>query len=443
MKGIDVNIQDESRPKDSHSWYVLSILVLVYIFSYIDRTILVLLVDPIKLTLGISDTELSLLHGFAFASFYTFLGIPMGWLADRGNRLKLIEVSTYVWSIATILTGFCNSFLQMFVARIGLGVGESALSPAVYSLLSDYFKPEKLSRALSFYNAGLFIGSGLALVIGGVLIDLAPELDLPVIGNLEAWQVTFIIVGLPGVLLALWVRSISEPRRLGFGSEKTHKTHLFHYLSRAISHIRQKPQAYLYHFFGYSLYAFIWAGTAAWIPSHLIRNFDWTASQVGSSYGVLVVVFGLLGVTSGGWLCSKLRDCGFKDAEIRTGLIGVLLTMPFGVLAPLTSNTFLALIGFAGLTFFASFPWGAATAALQIITPNRLRAIISGFFLFLINMAGIGIAPTIIALITDIGFGDDTAVRYSLSIVVGIAAPMSAVLLWRGLKPFTDAVEEL
>ena len=437
-------ISDKNNyPKEGHSWYVLVILLLVYIFSYIDRTILVLLVDPIKSALDITDTELSILHGFAFAIFYTFLGIPMGWLADKGNRLKIVRLSTYVWSFATIITGFCNSFFQMFIARIGLGVGESALSPAVYSLLSDYFKPEKLSRALSFYNAGLFIGSGLALVIGGFLIDLAPGLDLPFFGYLEPWRVTFIIVGLPGILLALWLVRIPEPRRLGLGSENSSENSLFSFLSKALSQIRRQPEAYLYHFFGFSFYAFIWAGTAAWIPSHFIRNFQWSASQVGSSYGVLVVLFGLLGVTSGGFLCGKLRMAGFKDAEIRTGFIGILFTFPFGVLAPLTSNTYLALIGFAGLTFFASFPWGAATAALQIITPNRLRAIISGFFLFLINMAGIGIAPTVIALITDFGFGYDAAVRYSLSIVVGIAAPISCFLLWLGLKPYKNAIEDI
>ena len=430
-------------PRENYSLYVLSVLVVVYIFTYINRTILVLLVDPIKLTLGISDTELSILHGFAFAIFYTFLGIPMGWLADRGNRIKIIRLSTYVWSLAAILTGACNSFLQMFFARVGLGIGTSALSPAVYSLLSDYFRSEKLSKALSFYNTGLFIGSGLALVIAGFLIDLTPGINLPLIGYLEPWRVTFIIVGLPGIILAIWLTTIPEPQRLGFGSEKSDKNSLVSYLNMAVSYIRERPKAYLYHFCGFSFYAFIWAGTAAWIPSHFIRNFQWSPSEVGSSYGLLVIIFGLLGVMSGGFVCGKLRENGFKDAEVRTGLIGILFTLPFGVISPLLSNPYLALFSFAGLTFFASFPWGAATAALQIITPNRLRAIISGFFLFIINMAGVGIAPTIIALITDFVFGYDAAVKYSLSIAVGIAAPISALLLWLGLNPYRKVIEEI
>ena len=165
--------------------------------------------------------------------------------------------------------------------------------------------------------------------------------------------------------------------------------------------------------------------------------------EVGGTYGLIVVVFGLIGVTAGGMLAGHWRKQGKADAEIRTGIVGVLFTLPVGVLAPLTSNPTLAIVGFAGLTFFASFPWGAATAALQIITPNRLRAIVSAMFLFLVNLAGIGLAPTVIALITDVGFGYDEAVRYSLSIAVGVVAPISAFLLWRCAEPYRVEAERI
>ncbi len=433
----------EEYPDEAYAWYVMMVLVIAYAFSYVDRTIIALLVDPIRASLDITDTQISLLHGIAFALFYTLLGMPIGWLADRGNRIRIISVGTLLWSIATAACGFANSFGQMFVARVAVGVGEAALSPSVYSLATDYFRPEKLSRALSVYNAGLFIGSGLALVIGGAVIAITPALDIPVLGHFEPWQVTFMYVGLPGVLIALWAYSLREPKRLGTTPEGEQHQGLGGHVSRAFRYIRTRPAAYLYHFTGFSLYAFIWTGTSFWIPSHFIRNFGWSQGEIGGTYGMIVVVFGILGVTAGGMLAGHWRKTGKTDAELRTGIVGVLMTLPFGVLAPLMPNATAALIGFAGLTFFASFPWGAATAALQIITPNRLRAMISAIFLFLINLVGIGIAATVIAMIKDFVFGYDEAINYAISISVGVVAPVSAVLLWRGLAPYRAVVQDM
>ena len=435
--------KSDEYPSESYAWYVMVVLVVAYTISYVDRTILTLLVQPIRDSLGISDTEISLLHGFAFALFYTLLGMPIGWLADRGNRIKIISAGIYLWSLATAACGLANSFLQMFIARVSVGVGEAALSPSAYSLVTDYFRPEKLARAFSFYNAGLFIGSGLALVIGGAVIEITPALDLPVVGHLEPWQVTFIYVGLPGVLVGLWAMSLREPKRLGVTASEDIRLSLGGHIKRTANYIITKPKAYLFHFFGFAIYAFIWTGTAAWIPTHFIRIFGMSPGEVGGTYGVIVVVFGLAGVTAGGILAGHWRKQGKIDAEIRTGITGVLLTLPFGVAAPLMPNVTLAFVGFAGLTFFASFPWGAATAALQLITPNRLRAMVSALFLFIVNLAGIGLAPTVIAMITDFGFGYDNAVKYSLSIAVAVAAPLSAFLLWKCLDPFRQAAEDM
>ena len=429
-------------PDERYAWYVVGVLVFAYVFSYIDRTILTLLVEPIRDSLEISDTQISLLHGLAFAIFYTLLGIPIGWLADRGNRVKIASAGVFLWSIATAFCGLANSFASMFVARVAVGVGEAALSPCAYSMLADYFRPAKLARALSAYNAGLFIGSGLAIVIGSVVIEITPALDLPIIGYLEPWQVTFLYVGLPGVLVAVWLFSVREPARLGSSPQDETGKGLAEHVAQGLKYMLRRPGAYFFHIAGFSFYAFIWTGTSFWIPTYFIRTFDWTIGDLGTSYGLIVVIFGILGVTSGGILAGRLREKGYLDAEIRTGIFGVCMTLPFGILSPLSPNPTLALIGFAGLTFFTSFPWGAATAALQIITPNRLRAMISAIFLCIINIAGIGIAPTAFALITDAVFGYDGAVKYALSIGVGIAAPLSGYFLWRCLKPYRAAAED-
>lgn len=442
-KQVQAEPQTEEYPDESYSWYVMVVLVIAYAFSYVDRTIIALLVEPIRESLDITDTEISLLHGIAFALFYTLLGMPIGWLADRGNRVKIISAGIFLWSIATAVCGLATSFIQMFLARVAVGVGEAALSPSAYSLVTDYFRPAKLARALSIYNAGLFIGSGLALVIGGAVIEITPALDLPVVGYLEPWQVTFLYVGLPGVLIAFWAYTLREPKRLGTTPEGEQHQGLGAHLARAFGYIKGRPSAYLYHFAGFSLYAFIWTGTSFWIPTHFIRNFDFSQGEIGGIYGLIVVVFGLTGVTSGGVLAGYWRKRGKADAELRTGITGVLLTLPFGVIAPLIPNATLSLIGFCGLTFFASFPWGAATASLQIITPNRLRATVSAVFLFLVNLVGIGIAATVIAMIKDFVFGYDEAINYAISIAVGVAAPVSGLLLWKGLEPYRTEAEKV
>lgn len=433
--------QPDEYPSETYAWYVMGVLVVTYAFSYVDRTILTLLVQPIKTSLGLSDIEVSLLHGLAFAVFYTLLGMPIGWLADRGNRIRIISVGVFLWSLATAACGLTSSFWQMFAARVLVGVGEATLSPSAYSMVTDYFRPDKLARALSVYNTGLFVGSGMALVIGGAVIEFTPPLDLPVVGHLEPWQVTFLFVGLPAVVLGLWMLTLREPKRIG-ATPGDDRHGIASHVGRALAYMRTQPKAYLYIGGGYSFYAFIWTGTSAWIPTYFIRTFGWSPGEVGARYGVIVLVFGILGVMSGGMLAGRLRH-RFNDAEIRTGMIGVLCTLPFGVLAPLAPNSTLALVGFAGLTFFTSFPWGAATASLQLITPNRLRAMVSAVFLFVVNLAGIGIAPTAVAFITDVVFGYDEAVKYSISIAVAIAAPISAVLLYKCLAPYRVASEAI
>ena len=202
-----------------YAWYVVLLCMLAYIFSFIDRQILALMIEPIKADLNLSDTQFSLLHGLAFSLFYAFMGLPLAYLADRFSRPKIIAVGIIFWSIATALCGLSKNFIQLFFSRMGVGVGEAALSPAAYSMFSDMFSKDKLGRAVAVYSIGSFVGGGIAFLVGGYVIGLLKDLSLieiPVFGAVKAWQMAFILVGLPGIFIGLlFVLTVRDPKRKG------------------------------------------------------------------------------------------------------------------------------------------------------------------------------------------------------------------------------------
>src|SRR5579863_2688587 len=209
---------DATRPAASlgYAWYVVIILTALYMLSFVDRTILSLLVGSIKRDLGISDTRIGLLQGLSFALFYTIMGLPLGRLADTRSRRNLIAAGVVVWSLFTSFCSAAKSFWALFFTRIGVGVGEAGLSPAAYSLISDYFPPDRLGVAISVYYMGVFLGSSLALLVGGIVVDTMARVHtvtLPLLGTIASWRVTFLIVGLPGLVCALLVYTIREPLR--------------------------------------------------------------------------------------------------------------------------------------------------------------------------------------------------------------------------------------
>ncbi|MDX2225355.1 MAG: MFS transporter [Rhodospirillaceae bacterium] len=430
----------DDYPSEPYAWYVVAVLVLAYTVSYIDRTILTLMVAPIRATLGISDVQISLLHGLAFAIFYTLLGVPIGWLADRANRTRIIAAGIFVWSLMTALCGLSRNFVQMFLARVGVGVGEAALSPAAYSMLADYFRPEKVTRAVSVYSTGVYLGSGFALIVGGAVIAITPSLDLPVVGHLEPWQVVFLAVGLPGLLVVALMATVREPKRRGLitraGSAATVS------FADTVAFVRLRRRAYGCHFLGYATLAMLWSGTSAWIPSFLIRTHGWTPGDVGLWFGLAVLILGTLGISLGGVFSDWLKRRGRSDANMLIGIVSALAVLPAGIIAPLMPNAPAALGVYCILVFFSSFPYGGAAAGLQEITPNQMRAQVSAMYLFVVNLAGIGVGPTLVASITQYGFGDDLALRYALPIAAAVTAPIAALLLAAGRRAYRDGVAE-
>ena len=431
-------MNDEAeQPSLRYAWYVIGVLFLAYTFSYIDRQILALLVKPVRADLGLSDTQFSLLVGFAFGIFYTLMGIPLGRMADRGNRRNIMAAGVALWSLMTALCGIAQNFWQLFLTRIGVGVGEAALSPAAYSLIADYFPANRLARALATYSTGVYAGAGLAYIVGGLVISAltdSPQLDLPVIGMTRSWQVVFFMVGLPGLLVALLMFSVKEPLRKNMGGVTQRNVGL----KQLADFVYERRSIFVAHFAGFALLALIFNAVAVWMPAHFMRNFNYDAGQFGIHFGLIIAVFGSAGIVCGGWFGDWLATKGYKDASMRAATLGATGLIPFVIITPLITNVNVAMVLLCPLIFFSSFPYGVAAAALQLVTPNRMRGQVSALYLFVVNLAGVATAPTITALVTDYVFQDDLKVGYSIALVTGIAAPVSAIILSRTWKPFRE-----
>jgi len=435
-----VHNNNNGYPSSARAWVTVAILMVAYVLSFVDRQILNLLVEPIRRDLAINDTQMSLLMGLSFALFYTICGIPLGRVADTRSRRGLIAVGILFWSAATAACGMAKMYWQFLLCRIGVGVGEAALSPAAYSLIADSFPAERRATAISVYSMGVYLGSGLAFLVGGLVIQFASaqgDVTLPVLGEVRPWQLIFLILGVAGVLFTLLMLAVKEPARRGAGAGVAVP------LSEVGRYIRANRRTVLLHNFGFAGLAFAGYGSAAWVPTFYIRTYGWDAGQVGIVYGCIVAVFGCLGIVFGGRLADLMAKRGRSDANMRVGLYAALGALPLVALFPLMDSALWASVLLAPTVFCLSMPFGVAPAAIQEIMPNSMRGQASAIYLFVITLFGLGVGPTAVALVTDFVFADDAALRYSLLIVTTLAVLTSVILLAKSLKPYRESVTRL
>ncbi len=421
-------------PPSTRAWSVAVLLMLANTLAFVDRQALALLVQPIKADLHISDTAISLLYGLSFTLFYVVVGLPIARIADRSNRRNIIAASIFVWSVATSLCGFARSFGTLFMARVGVGAGEGGLTPAAYSLLSDYFPKGRLATAMGVYQMGLYLGSAAALVIGGLISTAIPPSStviVPVLGAMKGWHVVFLLLGLPGFLLALLMLAIREPVRRGAPDAAPSVP-----MPQFFDHLRGRWRAYLGIMLGFALMILVGNGTAVWIPAFLERRFGWTTADIGAFYGPVVLVCGMSGALSGGLFASWLRSRGSADGNLRAALVGFVVLIPLTVGFPLMPTPVLSLVLIGAMNFFAGFNFGGGLAALQEMTPNRMRALVSAMYMLTINLIGAALGPTAIALVTDYVFADPQALPEAISLVCAVASPLSVVMLWIGLRSY-------
>lgn len=425
------------------AWYAVFILTLANISSFIDRQILSLLVKPIKRDLHLSDTEMSLLMGFSFAIFYTLFGVVIGRLADRHSRRNIIIAGITVWSLMTTFCGGVHTYGQFFLARMGVGIGEATLSPSAYSIIADYFPKNRLATALSVFSLGVFLGSGLAMLIGsGVVAKLPTEgmVQVPILGSIFPWQLIFLYIGLPGLVVAVLLFTVREPARTNTLQKAGERATLS--LPESLSIIFRYRTAYLLICFATAFGALVNYGCNAWIPTFVARTYGWEIARAGAYYGMVLVVSSVTGALFGGWYADRLVKRGVLDGRLRVGLLGGIGCLLASVLPVLPRAEWALLMVFIP-SFALAAPFGAATAAIQEIMPNQVRALASSIFLFILNLIGIGLGPTSVALFTDYIFHDEQAIRYSLVLLYLIGGAMTLLLTYLALKPYRQAISSL
>ena len=430
-------------PEQRYGWFVVGVLTLAYTCSFIDRQILTLLIEPIRRDLQISDTQVSLLGGLAFSILYTTLGIPIARLADQAHRRNLMAAGLAVWSLMTAACGMARGFWGLFAARVGVGVGEAALSPAAFSLMADYFPPRKVALAISVYSTGLYFGAGLALMIGGTVVQLvssAPTHDLPIVGTVFPWQLTFFVVAAIGLPILLLMFLIREPLRRGVTTSAAPGSASSWPALRAF--MRANRRTLVCHISAFTLFGIGINCYLFWAPTLMMRTHGWTAPQAGFTIGAMMFALGTAGVYTGGWLADRLAGRGRRDAVLRAAFYGMLVGSPFLIATPLLDDARLAAIGLGVSVFFMAFPQGLPSAALQVVTPNRLRAQMTAIYFFIGNLIASGIGPTLPALLGDYVFRDPAMLRYGLFVVQAIVLPASLLCLWLGFGAYRRSVQQ-
>ena len=432
-----------SWPSARYGWYVTLVLLLGFTFSFVDRQVLNLLVEPIRNDLGISDTQISFLQGFAFATTYVLMSVPVGRMVDRYNRVRIMIAGVLIWSATTIACGLSRSYTQLLVARMGVGAGEATLSPAAWSVLADYFHPDRLARPISVYLMGPYIGAGIAMIAGAEVLDWTRTVDvitLPLLGTLAPWQFTFIAVGLPGILVAALIATVREPLRTG----RKEAGLVVPPWREVWAYMRAHQRIYIALHLGVPFIVVMLYGLQSWTPTILVRVYGWDLADAGRVYGVIALVAGSAGVLSGPFVARLYTALlpglgprqGRADAPLKIAVIGAAAAASCLVALPFQDNASAALACIAGASFAVTMPLALITSAMQMVTPNEMRGVVNGLYVVTTNVIGLALGPTLVAACTDYFFRDPMAVAQSLGLVSLFMGPIAVGLLLVGAAAY-------
>ncbi|MBV9510009.1 MAG: MFS transporter [Caulobacteraceae bacterium] len=421
-------------------WLFIALFFLLYGVSFLDRQVLTLLVDPIRKDLGVTDSQIGLLHGFGFVVFYVIFALPIGWAADRLPRKLIIFYGLAFWSLAAAAGGLARSFGQLLVARAGVGAGEASLLPSASSMFSDLFPKERLAGVMAMVSAGSVVGGAVSLALGGLIVGMsqhAQSYALPLIGPTKPWQLVFILAGLPGLVLAPLVLLIAEPKRRGR-------------LATAAPGLRGVSLAqffegrwrfYVCHFAGFGCFNLATGGYTAWAPTFLMRSLHVPVSKAGLYLGLLSLCGGVFGMLFSGHLVDHLFRRGLKDAHLRYYVWACAVMAVAGWIAFNGGGLPQALAGMLVISLIAPFI-AVATASLQVTTPNEFRGQISAAFLVIYNLVGFGLGPLLMAVVSDSLMSGPNRLGHAMAVVFVCGAALASLSFSLGLKPMRKAVTD-
>jgi MFS family permease len=420
---IEATPTEAGYAKASYAWFALAVLLGAYTCSFIDRQLLAVLVQPVKADLKLSDTQISLLQGVSFSLFYCGMGLPLGYAADRWHRRNLIILGMAIWTVATVLCGFASSFWELFGARMLVGFGEAALAPAAYSLIVDYFSPRVRGRALTIYTSGTYAGAGLGYVAGGQVASWADGFTgkFAAVGLPSSqWQASFIAVGVLGLLLPPLLLMIREPARHGRASRQGEPV-----ASNGLAFMASRWRFYLPFISSLSLISMLNYSFFSWIPAHLQRKHHFTITESALTFGLTLLILGPIGMACAGYVVDRFRRSSPLITALRIPIMANLATIPFALMLTFASSSTIAVLGVVGIVFFPALTVTLGPFAAQLTTPNEYRGISISAYLLILNIVGLGLGPTVPALIAD---NFHMGVGAALAVVAMIALPLSALL---------------
>ena len=421
----------------SGGWYTVGVLSLLYAVSIVDRQIMPIAVIDVRRSLGISDFEVSLMMGFAFGLFYTLCGLPIGAAVDRYPRRWIIWTGMMVWSLAAAACGLARSGIQLFAARMGVGAGEAAISPAAYSIMSDLFPKTRLAGPISVYTMGGTLGAALSVYIGGTLLQyfsIAGGVRIGAFAVLQPWQALFVVTGLPGLAISLLVFTITEPRRDPLPKIVPRRDVSF------MIFIRTEWRLLTLLLGGFGVAAMLPYGLGAWIPTLLRREYGVNPAQIGRTYGLIAAGCGLAAHGSNGFVVDWLFRRGVKAAHLWFFIGSAAIAAPLAALGFISGSYRYTLLAIVATNLILTPFIGYAAAAVQLITPPGMHGRMSALFLFVISVFGLGAGPSAVAALTDFVFHSDAALGRSLAVFILVVSACAAVLLACARGPFQAAV---
>ena len=428
-------------PSRRAGYSAVAVMTLAQVFAFIDRQIPAMLVEPIKQDFNLNDSQIALLGGAAFSIFYAIMALPIGYAVDRYKRVNVLGTGIFVWSLMTTLAGLANSFGRLFGARIGVAVGEAVMAPVSVSLVSDYFPQNKQGKPMGVITAGVYLGIGATLIGGGYLIDYLTDIGgitIPGIGYFKPWQATFLLVGIPGILISIAAFMLHEPKRLGLSKRQDNSKPI-----NIFSHLKTNKTTLFPMFGGLIFMALIFYSFTFWAPSMMVRTYGLSLTEVGFSLGIITIIASILGTISSGTVVDYLRSRGHSDAPIRTGMYACIFATPAICLAPIVDSLFLtwALIGIY-LFFISSFaPIGLL--AVSGISGNEVKGQMAAVHAFLMMAFGLSLGPQITAFFTDFVLMDESKLGYAMALTGALVLPVAAIFFKISSSSYQKAYEEL